>query len=511
MKTNQIKFGTILSYLSMALNVIIGIAYTPVMIRLLGKSEYGLYNTVASTISALSVLSLGFNSGYIRYYAKYKLQDAKEAIYKLNGLFLLIFTIIGAIALACGMFLTNNLELVFDDGLTAAEYETARVLMGLLTVNLAISFPMSVFSTIISANERFVFLKLLGIVKHVASPLVTLPLLLMGFKSVAMVAVTLAISVAVDIVYVFYVLKVLGNKFYFNNFEKGIFASLFMYTAFIAINIIVDQINGNLGKFLLGRFSGTGEVAVFSVGYSLQSYYSMFSTAISGLFAPRIHKIVNETQSNLPEQKKRLTDIFIKVGRIQYMILPLVASGLIFFGKPFIAFWAGDGYEMSYYVALFLILPVTIPLIQNIGIEVQRAQNRHQFRSLVYFCMALVNLVLEVYLCQIYGAVGASVGTAISLILANGVVMNIYYHKKCNIDIIAFWKNILRMSLALVPTIACGFLLTYFFDFSSLISLFFGIVIYSAVYCASVWLIGMNSYEKSLIQKPLKKLLKGKV
>ena len=29
------------------------------------KNEYGLYQTVASTISMLSILSLGFNSGYI--------------------------------------------------------------------------------------------------------------------------------------------------------------------------------------------------------------------------------------------------------------------------------------------------------------------------------------------------------------------------------------------------------------------------------------------------------------
>ena len=190
---NQIKLGTVLSYVQMALNVLIGLIYTPVMIRLLGKSEYGLYNTVASAISALSVLSLGFNSGYIRYYAKYKLKNDTEAIERLNGLFLLIFMIIGAVALTCGTFLVHNLELVFADGLTVKEYEIAGVLMSLLTVNLALSFPMSVFSTIISANERFVFLKLLGLVKHVASPLITLPLLLMGFRSIAMVTVTLVI------------------------------------------------------------------------------------------------------------------------------------------------------------------------------------------------------------------------------------------------------------------------------------------------------------------------------
>ena len=74
---NQLKAGVILSYLQMALNIIIGLAYTPIMIRTLGQSEYGLYNTISSTISMLSILSLGFNSGYIRYYAKYKKENVQ--------------------------------------------------------------------------------------------------------------------------------------------------------------------------------------------------------------------------------------------------------------------------------------------------------------------------------------------------------------------------------------------------------------------------------------------------
>ena len=210
--TNQIKAGAILSYVQMALSIIIGLIYTPVMIRLLGKSEYGLYNTVSSTISMLSILSLGFNSGYIRYYAKYKKNNDQESINKLNGLFIIIFSIIGVVALLCGLFLTFNLNLVFDEGLTTAEYEVARVLMLLLTINLATSFPFSVFSNIISANERFVFLKLLGMLKTVGGPLVTLPLLLMGYKSIAMVAVTLGISLVTDLVYFIYVKKKLKQK-----------------------------------------------------------------------------------------------------------------------------------------------------------------------------------------------------------------------------------------------------------------------------------------------------------
>ena len=117
-KTSELKWGAILSYTQMILNVVIGLAYSRYMIRILGQSEYGLYQTVVSTISMLSILNLGFNASYVRYYAKYKQNNDCESIYRLNGLFLLIFAVIGLIALACGAYLTTHLRLVFDTGLT---------------------------------------------------------------------------------------------------------------------------------------------------------------------------------------------------------------------------------------------------------------------------------------------------------------------------------------------------------------------------------------------------------
>lgn len=508
MKINQLKAGSLLSYLQMGLGIVIGLLYTPIMLRILGKSEYGLYNTVASTISMLSILNLGFNSSYIRYYAKYKKENDEQAIHKLNGLFLIIFTIIGLIALACGLFLSSHLEWVFDEGLTTAEYKTAKILMLLLTVNLAVSFPMSVFSNIISAHEKFVFLKLLGMAKTVLSPLVTLPLLLLGYGSIGMVSVTLLIAIITDITYFIYVKAILKNKFVFHGFEKGIFKSLFLYTGFIAINLIVDQINWNIDKFLLGRYKGTEAVAVYSVGYSLYNYYMMFSTAISSVFTPRIHKIVNATKENETEQKRQLTDLFIRVGRIQFLLLGLLATGLIFFGKPFIEFWAGDGYEEAYYVMLLLVVPATIALIQNCGVEIQRAENKHKFRSLVYLCMALINLGLSIFLCQKYGVIGAAIGTAFSLVIANGLIMNIYYQKKCNINIFSFWKNILRMSLGLIIPIIAGIIIIKTIDLYVMWKMFLFIGVYTLIYCLSMWFLGMNDYERNIIKKPVNKIFK---
>ena len=508
-KINQLKVGSILSYIQMGLSIVIGLVYTPVMIRLLGQSEYGLYQTVSSTIAMLGILNLGFNSSYVRYFAKYKKNNDYESISKLNGLFLIIFSVIALIAFLCGMFLTLHLELVFKSGLTAHEYSIARVLMFLLTINLAASFPLSVFTSIISANERFVFLKLVNAISTVLGPAVTLPLLLMGYRSIAMVTVSLVLSLLVGAINIYYVWIKLNNRFVFKGFEKGIFKSMFIYTLFIAINLIIDQINWNIDKILLGRFKGTTAVAVYSVGYTLYNCYMQFSTSISSLFTPRIHKIVNETKDDIEKQRIRLTELFVKVGRIQFLLLGLIASGIVFFGKEFILnIWMGKGYDDSYYVALLLIISASIALIQNLGIEIQRAQNLHHFRSYAYLVMAIINLVLSIILCQRYGAVGSAIGTAISLILANGLVMNIYYHKKCNIDVICFWKNILRQSFGLIIPCIFGIVYKKIVDCNKLQYFFLGIILYVVVYSASIWLISMNDYEKSLIISPLKRIIK---
>ena len=302
------------------------------MLRILGKSEYGLYSTVASTIAILSVLSLGFGGSYVRYYILYRKEKADDKIARLNGLFLIVFSVIGLIALACGLYLTFHLEMVFKTGLTDAEYHTARILMLLLTANLAVSFPMSVFSSIISAQEQFVFLKATEILRTVVSPLVTLPVLLAGYGSIGMVVITVTISVLVDVLRLIYCFGKLHIRVLFRGFDGAVLKDIAVFSGFIAINMVVDQVNNNLDK-LITRFCGTAATAVYAVGQQLHTYFISFSTAVSSVFTPRIHQLVQDNKDDKTRLRSVLTELFVRVGRIQFLILSLVCTGIIFFGN----------------------------------------------------------------------------------------------------------------------------------------------------------------------------------
>ena len=157
---------------------------------------------------------------------------------------------------------------------------------------------------------------------------------------------------------------------------------------------------------------------------------------------------------------------------------------------------------------LLLAIPAIVPLTQNVGIEIQRALNKHHFRSIVYTAMAFANLGLTILLAPRYGAVGAAVGTAISLVLANGVAMNIYYYKKCGINVLAYWKNILQISVGLIPPAGVGVLLVLLFPMNSVPRLLLAILVYTLIYAVSMWLLGMNRGEKNFVIAPLKRIFK---
>ena len=70
--------------------IVVGLVYTPIMLRLLGQSEYGLYSLMGSLVGYLSVLDMGLGNTIVRYTAKNRADGTAEIEGKLNGLFLFI-------------------------------------------------------------------------------------------------------------------------------------------------------------------------------------------------------------------------------------------------------------------------------------------------------------------------------------------------------------------------------------------------------------------------------------
>ena len=71
-RVSQMKAGAALNYVVLGLNSLVGLLYTPYLLRMLGQSEYGLYSLVASVVAYLTIMDFGFGNAIIRYTARFR-------------------------------------------------------------------------------------------------------------------------------------------------------------------------------------------------------------------------------------------------------------------------------------------------------------------------------------------------------------------------------------------------------------------------------------------------------
>ena len=473
------------------------------MLRLLGQSEYGLLSLASSVVAYLGLLGFGISASYIRYNAKYREANDKAGEARLNGMFLTTYIFIGIVAFLCGIVLVFNISNIFNEKLSVQELETARVLMFILVINISISFPASVFGMYNNAYEKFVFGRIIALIAAIASPFITLPLLLMGGGSVVIVLVQTGLAIITSMLMIYYSIRKLKMRFLFDNFDRKLAKEILTFSGFVFINIIVDQINWNVDKFLLGIFVGTTGVAIYSIGAQFNVYYASMSYAVSGVFTRRISAIV---MANKEDGNEQLTKIFNDIGRIQFLIVGLIVTGFSLVGRKFVYMWAGPEYNDAFVIALILMITAAIPLLQYMGTEILRAKNIHQFRSLVFLGIGIGNVLISIPLCKIWGGIGCAIGTAISVFIGNVVFMNIYYQKKVGLNVFSFWKGIVKLAPGTLLSLGAGYMLGKVLPISGFVSLGIFVLIYTGIYGFSMWWF-MNEIEREHVRGPVKTLL----
>lgn len=502
MKHNQIKTGAVLSYANLLIGSIIPFFYTPIMLRLLGQAEYGLYGIAQSVMGYIGLLNFGIGGTIVRYLSKYRAEGNREQEERVAGLFIKIYTVICFLILGAGFLFAANIE-IYSRSLTAGEVETLRVLVILMTLNTAFFLPFSVFSSIVLAHEQYIFSKTVGMLSGIAGPLLNLALLFCGFGSVGLVVSSTVLNLITYGIYTIYAIRKLHIRPHFQKTAPGLLGEILKFSSFVFLASMVDLLYWSTDKLIIGWAIGSAATAVYNIGASFNGYVTSLSTAISGLLIPRL---TDMAVNNAP--REQFTGIFIRIGRLQFLIISFIISAFVAFGRQFIALWAGDGYEEAYFVALLTMIPVTVPLIQNAGLNILYALNRHKFRSVVYLCVAVVNVALTFWLVEGYGIIGAAAATCVAYVVGNILTMNWYYHKHIGLDIPLFWKNILKMSPVMVVMGTVWWFLLDAVRIDSWTTFFSLAILYTGLYFLLAYRFMMNQYERDIIMVPVKKALK---
>ena len=496
---NQKKAGVLLSYGQIAITMLSNLLYTPIMLRMLGQSEYGVYSLSSSVIGYFALLYTGMSSTYLRYYSSYRAKGDEDSIASLNGLFLVLFSGMGLLALVLGIAMSYNLEAILGSGLTETELSLAKVLFVIMSVNMALLMPKTVFAALVIAQERFVFIKLLGVVTAILCPVLNLILLYQGYGSVGMSIVVLAVTVADLLVNIWYCHFRLRCRFDFKRLPFYLLPGMFSFSVFLVLQGIMDQLNWHLGKILLSYVADSAAIAVYSVGLQIDLMFGSMAGAFYGVVVPQIYRLVQE------QKLDELTQLWIKVGRYQFYVLFFIWSAFITFGQDFIRLWAGHGYDDAYWVAVILMTPIVIHLCQVMGMEVIRAYNKHAQWVMVHLLFAGLGFVLCIPLASLYGAIGVAIGTCVNSFLVTNIYDNWYYYKAGKLDVVRFFRNFSGFLPAVLVVLLSVNILSYLFPVSNWLDFAAVITCFLLLYCVIMYTLGMNSSERMQVKKIIRR------
>ncbi len=491
MAQGAIKKGAIISYISIFLNIIISLVYTPWMINKIGVSDYGLYSLVGAFLSYF-LLDFGLSGTITRFIAKYRAEGNEEKVANMLGLtakvYLAFDTVIFVVLFVLYFFISN----IFG-GLTPEEIERLKVLYCISGIFSVLSFLFKPVSGAMMAYEFFVENKLLDMMVRVGTVVLIAIMLLFNGNVYHLVFITGFVGFAVAVTrYIVFVRKS-KIKINWKYFEKGELIALFSFSIWVLVVQLSGMFRLSLVPTILGIFSNTTEISVFSVGRNLEGFVFTISAALNGLFLPMVSRLVQSGD------RQGIMNLMVRVGRIQLFIVLLIFSGFCVFGNTFINLWVGETFHSSYYVFVFLVFVNLLSLTLHIGMDLVYAENKIKHTALRVFISSLIGLVLSVIVAPKYGAIGCAAATGFALVLTQ-ILYVLFFNNKMGLDMKSFFKKChLKIMPLLVVYAVAAYFISQYLAINNWLALIVAIVVYAIGYALIAWFVLFNQDEKDLV------------
>lgn len=502
-KLKSKKMAVIISYLMVLMNTASNLVLTPVYLKYLGFDMYGLYQMVYAVAHYILILDFGIGTTMVRYISGYHAKNDYEAERNFSAHVLGIVIVIDVLIFIAGGIINSQLLNIYPT-IEANESGIAHTIFMIMIATIAVTIIERYVQGSIMAYEHFVTVRAISLLKVSAKMVLTILMLWNGMGVIAIVAADLLVTCLSTLSMTVYSLKYLKFRVKFSRFDKILIGSICSFMFAIFLQSIVQYVNNVVDKTILGIMTTKADVAVYSVAMTFITLFNSLPSEISSVFLPQATKLVAHS-----DKREVLTNFVARPGRYQFMICGGIICGFFLFGREFITLWAGEDSINAWVIALVIMIPNMIPLIENTILSILDAKKKRLFRSLVLFGISIVNVIVSVILVSRYGMLGAPVGTALSFIVGYGIIMNIYYQKVIGIDVAVMFKNIFSKTwLCLAATSVITSFLNVAFSTYSWITLMIKIAIFCVLFLLFMAVYGFSEMEKNDISGIVKRIIR---
>lgn len=497
------SIGITLQYLNTAVGMISGLFLSAFLLRVLGDTEYGLYQTISSFVNYLVLLEFGTGTVITRNISACRARNEEQDIQRNISTVWTITWALAFVIFVVGIVFYCLIGRIYRNTLSVEQIEYGKQIFLLMLLFLIISFFANTLNGVLMGFEKYKVQPIVSLVRVVFRTLSLVVLILCIRKSIVIAAVDLAISFFVDIFYVTYCHEKLHIHFSFRYFDYRIFRNSLPLALAIFIQVLVNQANNSVDKFVIGIKLGPEEVAVYSVGLFVYSIFSSMTTIPISMYEPQVVKEISDGLS-----PNEVSMHLIQPSRFIVLIGGTILFGFFAVGKQFISLVYGPEYILAWIVALIIMTPMMINMSNGIMINILDATDKRMARSGVLLVTTLANIILTVLWIDKYGILGACIATAVCTLLGQILLMDFYYSNKLQIKIIEFrWKTYKGIILFQLVASCMAYFIGLYIQ-NTFISFLVCGILYVAVFSILFLRFGASQYEKDSILKVKNKILR---
>lgn len=488
--SNQIKIGAILSYLSIGINIIAGLVYTPWMVDTIGKSDYGLY-TLSNSLITLFLVDLGLSSAVSRYVAKYRAEGRQDKVNNFLGAVYKLYLIIDAVIFIALIIIYFCIDSIYVK-LTPAELGKFKVVYLISASFAVINFPFVTFNGILNSYEEFVHLKLADVIYRILLVALTVITLLLGGRLYGLVVVHAIVGLIIIVYKWIVVKKRIKLRVNWKYSDFSLYKDIFGFSIWVTISSLAQRLVFNITPSILGAVASSATIAVFGIVTTIEGYTYTITTAINGMFMAKISRIYE-----CGGEQDELMPLMLSVGKFQYAINGLIVAGFAVIGKEFINLWIGSTYLDAYYGILLVVIPGLFFNSMQIANTAMIVRKKVNLQAWVNLGMGIVNIIMSIILSSYLGVIGACISISIAYML-RAMALLFIYKRVLKIDMARFVINCyIRMGIPIIITIVLGYLMNSLFSNAGwLVFASKGLVIIG-IYTAVTLLLGLNSEERN--------------
>lgn len=501
---SQKRVAVVISYLNLVMGMLVNIFLIPLMIKAFGDVDYSIYKVMQSFAGPLAMFHLGISTVVTRSIVKYHSDNTYTEKDKQNtmAMALLVSGLMSLIVMIAGVIMYIAIPSMYGESYTAENLILGRKIFSVFVLSSVFHMMTDAFNGCVVGREKFVVSAAMPLIKTVLKVVLMGVFLFCGMNVFYVALVDLLIAVVTFMILCLYAVFGLSEVPHLYYFDKHQLAEIFSFGMAILLQAIVNQVNNNMDTMILGAFVDEKSViTMYSSALTVYAVYNSLISVLTGFFLPKATRLVSRDASG-----KELTDFVISPGRFQAMIAVACIFGFFLFGQNFIAVWIGDQYMDAYWVTLLLMIPVTIPLVENAAISILDASLKRMYRSVVLVVMAVINVIVSVILVKMIGFWGAAIGTFASLIIGHGILMNIYYARTFKMEIGRMFLSIFRgiLPAGMVTAVVCCPLAIFLEN--TVIFFLIKCIAFMIVYALFLWWFGINSDEKGIVKEIFVKL-----